>query len=74
MELKCNFFFLGQLKFCVKTRLLLRDNIDIVDIFLNSSIGTPAKLYFNPIFPLCGTIFVKFDNPKVGNSFKKMVY
>ena len=48
---------------------MLTDNISVSDRLINGSIGTVK--HFNRISkPLCSTIYVKFDDPKAGNSMK----
>ena len=49
---------------------MLTDNISVADRLINGSIGTIRYLHFNPNYPLLGEIYVKFDDPKAGNSLK----
>ena len=48
---------------------MLTDNISVSDKLINSSIGTIKHLNKRSK-PLCNTIYVKFDDPKAGNSLK----
>ena len=57
------------MKLCVGARLILTNNISVSDRLINGSIGT-VKHLDRRSKPLCGTINVKFDDPKAGNSFK----
>ena len=45
------------------------DNISVSDRLINGSIGT-VKHIDRRSKPLCSTIYVKFDDPKAGNSLK----
>ena len=45
------------------------DNINVSDRLINGSIGT-VKHIDRRSKPLCSTIYVKFDDPKAGNSLK----
>ena len=58
------------LKVCVGARFMLTDNISVTDRLINGSIGTVKYCHFNRNHPLLGTIYVKFDDPKAGNSLK----
>ena len=53
----------AKLKLCVGTRVMLTDNISVFDRLINGSIGTVKRSR-----PLCSTIYMKFDDPKAGNS------
>ena len=57
------------LKLCVGARVMLTDNISVSDRLINSSIGT-VKHLGRRSKPLCSTMYVKFDDPKAGNSMK----
>ena len=59
----------AKLKLCVGARVILTDNISVSDRLINGSIGTVKHLY-KKSKPLCSTIYVKFDDPKAGNSMK----
>ena len=48
---------------------MLTDNIIVSDRLVNGSGGTVKYLDMRPK-AFCSTIFVKFDDPKVGNSLK----
>ena len=48
---------------------MLTNNISVSDRLSNGSIGTVKHLN-RRLKPLCGTINVKCDDPKAGNSFK----
>ena len=48
---------------------MLTDNIGVSDRLINSSIGT-VKHLDRRSKPACSTIYVKFDDPKTGNSMK----
>ena len=45
------------------------DNVNVSDRLINGSIGT-VKHIDRRSKPLCSTIYVKFDDPKAGNSLK----
>ena len=59
----------AKLKLCVGARVMLTDNISVSDRLINGSIGT-VKHWDRRSKPLCSTIYVKFDDPKAGNSMK----
>ena len=48
---------------------MLTDNISVSDRLINGSIGT-VKHLGRGSKPLCSTVYVKFDDPKAGNSLK----
>ena len=48
---------------------MLTDNISFSDRLISGSIGT-VKHLDRRSKPLCSTIYVKFDDPKAGNSMK----
>ena len=48
---------------------MLTDSISVSDRLINSSIGTVKHLDWR-LKPLCSTVYVKFDEPKAGNSLK----
>ena len=48
---------------------MLTDNINVFDRLINGSIGTVKHLDIRSN-SLCSTIYVKFDDPKAGNSIK----
>ena len=48
---------------------MLTDNISVSVRLINSSIGTVTHIHKRSK-PLCSTIFLNFDDPKAGNSFK----
>ena len=48
---------------------MLTDNISFCDRLINGSIGT-VKYLDRRSKPLCSTVYVKFDDPKAGNSLK----
>ena len=48
---------------------MLTDNISVSHRLINGSIGT-VKHLDRRSKPLCSTIYVKFDDPKTGNSMK----
>ena len=58
-----------KLKLCVGARVMFTDNINVSDRLINGSIGT-VKHLDRRSKPLCSTIYVKFDDPKAGNSLK----
>ena len=60
---------LAKLKLCVGARVMLTDNISVSGRLINGSIGTVKQLDRRSK-PLCSTIYVKFDDPKAGNSMK----
>ena len=49
--------------------VILTDNISVSDRLINSSIGK-VKHLDRRSKPLCSTIYMKFDDPKAGNSMK----
>ena len=51
---------------------MLTDNIGVSDRLINSSIGT-VKHLDRRSKPACSTIYVKFDDPKTGNSMKETI-
>ena len=59
----------AKLKLCVGARVMLTDNISVSDRLINGSIGK-VKHLDRRSKPLCSTIYVKFDEPKAGNSMK----
>ena len=59
----------AKLKLCVGARVMLTDNISVSDRLINGSIGK-VKHWDRRSKPLCSTIYVKFDDPKAGNSMK----
>ena len=56
-------------KLCVGATVMLTDNISVSDRLINGLIGT-VKHLDRRLKPLCSTIYVKFDDPKAGNSMK----
>ena len=60
----------SKLILCVGARLMLTDNINISDWLINGSIGTVKYLHMKHNNPLLGKIYVKFDDPRAGNSLK----
>ena len=60
---------LAKLKLCVDARVMLTDNISVSVRLINGSIGTVKHLNRRSK-PLCSTVYVKFDDPKAGNSLK----
>ena len=60
----------AMLKVCVGARFMLTDNISVNDRLINGSIGTVKYCNFSCNHPLLGSIYVKFDDPKAGNSLK----
>ena len=48
---------------------MLTDNISVSDRLINGSVGT-VKHFDRRSKPLCSAIYVKFDDPKAGNSIK----
>ena len=48
---------------------MLTDNISVSDRLINRSVGT-VKHLDRRSKPLCSTLYVKFDDPKAGNSMK----
>ena len=59
----------AKLKLCVGARVMLTDIISVSGRLINGSIGT-VKHLDRRSKPLCSTIYVKFDDPKAGNSMK----
>ena len=59
----------AKLKLCVGATVMLTDNISVSDRLINGLIGTVKHLKRRSK-PLCSTIYVKFDDPKAGNSMK----
>ena len=59
----------AKLKLCIGARVLLTDNISVSDRLISDSIGTVKHLDRRSKL-LCSTIYVKFDDPKAGNSLK----
>ena len=59
----------AKLKLCVGARVMLTDNISVSDRLINGSIGT-VKYLDTRSNPLCSEIYMKFDDPKAGNSLK----
>ena len=59
----------AELKLCGGDRVMLTDNINVFDRLINGSIGTVKHLDIR-LNSLCSTIYVKFDDPKAGNSMK----
>ena len=60
---------LAILKLCVGSRVMFTDNTSVSDRLINGSIGTVKHIDRRPK-PLCSTIYVKFYDPKAGNSLK----
>ena len=64
----------AKLKLCVSARVILTGNISVSDRLNNGSIGT-VKCIDRRSKPFCSTIYMKFGNPKFGNSLKdRMLY
>ena len=59
----------AKLKLCVGARVMLTDIISVSGRLINGSIGT-VKHLDRRSKPLCSTTYVKFDDPKAGNSIK----
>ena len=59
----------AKLKLCVGARIMLTYNISVSDRLINSSSGTVEHIDGRSK-PLCSTIYLKFDDPKAGNSLK----
>ena len=59
----------AKLKLSDGASAMLTDNVSVSDRLINGSIGT-IKHLDRTSKPLCGTICVKFDDPKLGNSMK----
>ena len=59
----------AKLKLCVGARLMLTDNISVSDRLINCSVGSIKHKGWRSK-PLFSTIYVKFDDPKAGNSLK----
>ena len=59
----------AELNLCVGARDMLTDNINVFDRLISGSIGTVKHLNIRSN-SLCSTIYVKFDDPKAGNSMK----
>ena len=59
----------AKLKLCVGATVMLTDNISVSDRLINGLIGTVKHLKRRSK-PLCSIIYVKFDDPKAGNSMK----
>ena len=59
----------AKLKLYVGARVMLTDNISVSGRLINSSVATVRHLDRRSK-PLCSTIYVKFDDCKVGNSMK----
>ena len=57
------------MKLCVGARVILTDNISVSDRLINGSVGT-VKHFDRRSKPLCSAIYLKFDDPKAGNSIK----
>ena len=60
----------AMLKIGVGARVLLTDNFDVADRLMNGAMGTVLYLDVKRDDPLIGRIFVKFDDPKAGNTRK----
>ena len=58
-----------KFKLCVGAMVMLTDNISVSDRLINGSIGTVRYLDTRSN-PLCSEIYMKFDDPKAGNSLK----
>ena len=58
-----------KLKLCVGARVVLTDSINVSHRLINGSSGT-VKHLDRRTKPLCSTIYVKFGDPKAGNSWK----
>ena len=58
---------LAKLKLRVGARVILTDNIIVSGRLINGSIGT-VKHLDRRSKPLCSLLYVKFDDPKAGNS------
>ena len=61
----------AKLKVCKGARLMITDNINISDRLINGSVGTVKYLNMKHNKPLLGDIYVKFDDPRAGNSLKR---
>ena len=61
---------LTALKIGVGTKVKLTDNLDISDRLVNGAMGDVLYMDIRRDNPLIGRIFVKFDDPKAGNSRK----
>ena len=61
---------LTALKIGVGTKVKLTDNLDISDRLVNGAMGNRLYMDNRRDNPLIGRIFVKFDDPKAGNSRK----
>ena len=59
----------AKLKLCVGARVMLTDNVSVSDRLINGSLGT-IKHLDRRSKPLCSTIYVKFDDPKAGDSMR----
>ena len=59
----------AKLKLCIVARAMLTDYISFSDRLINGSIGFNKHLD-RISKPLCSRIYVKFDDPKAGNSMK----
>ena len=58
----------AKLKLCVGARVMLTDN-SVSDRLINSSIGTVKRIDGRSKL-FCSTVYMKFDNAKVGSSLK----
>ena len=59
----------AKLKLCVGARVMLTDSFSVSDRLINGSIGT-VKHLDKRSKPICSIKYVKFDDPKAGNSLK----
>ena len=57
------------MKLFVSARVILTDNISVSDRLINGSTGTVQHLGMRSK-PLLSTTYMKFDNPKTGDSMK----
>ena len=63
---------LTVLKIGVGARVMLTNNLDVSDRLINGAMDKVLYMDFKRDIPLIGRIFVKFDDPKAGNSRKDL--
>ena len=61
----------SQLKICEGARVMLTYNMDLEDKLINGSTGIVVHMQMPRVSdPLHGTIYVKFDDPEAGKTYK----
>jgi len=60
----------GEIQFAENAKYMQTKNVDIQDGLVNGATGTIMKLDISADKPLNGTIYVRFDDPKIGKQAK----